>query len=145
MPGIVITNGSVQADEQMYWYAAPGGLAKDGYLVMTFDPQGQGPRSDTFRPGARRTGGLPGAVRRSPVLRYGTEDAINFFLSNPKAALRPGAELRNGGRATRPKQKRTRPEGFSTPPTTRFWHETEGAPGSDFAGHSYGAAGRSPM
>jgi hypothetical protein len=22
MPGIVITNGSVQADEQLYWYAA---------------------------------------------------------------------------------------------------------------------------
>ena len=30
-PGIVITNGSVQADEQMYWYLAQT-LAKDGYL-----------------------------------------------------------------------------------------------------------------
>jgi len=29
MPGIVITNGSVQADEQLYWYAAQA-LAKDG-------------------------------------------------------------------------------------------------------------------
>jgi hypothetical protein len=44
-PGIVITNGSVQADEQLYWYAAQA-LAKDGYVVLTFDPQGQG-QSDT--------------------------------------------------------------------------------------------------
>ncbi|HEV2981509.1 MAG TPA: hypothetical protein VGX51_08760, partial [Solirubrobacteraceae bacterium] len=34
-PGIVITNGSVQADEPLYWFAAQA-LAKDGYEVMTF-------------------------------------------------------------------------------------------------------------
>ncbi|HKN94436.1 MAG TPA: hypothetical protein VJU60_08900, partial [Thermoleophilaceae bacterium] len=39
-PGIVITNGSVQANEQLYWYAAQT-LAKAGYVVLTFDPQGQ--------------------------------------------------------------------------------------------------------
>jgi hypothetical protein len=36
-PGIVITNGSVQVAEQHYWYAAQT-LAKDGHVVMTFDP-----------------------------------------------------------------------------------------------------------
>ena len=49
-PGIVIVNGSVQADEQMYWYAAQA-LAKAGYVVLTFDPQGQG-QSDTLGAGA---------------------------------------------------------------------------------------------
>ena len=44
-PAIVITNGSVQADEQLYWFAAQA-LAKAGYVVLTFDPQGQG-QSDT--------------------------------------------------------------------------------------------------
>ena len=66
-PGIVITNGSVQADEQMYWYAAQA-LAKAGYVVLTFDPQGQG-QSDTLRRGARPERGLPGPDRRAPVLR----------------------------------------------------------------------------
>src|SRR6201999_46466 len=56
-PGVVITNGSVQADEQMYWYAAQA-LAKTGYVVLTFDPQGQG-QSDTFGEGADRGGGGP--------------------------------------------------------------------------------------
>ena len=56
-PGVVITDGSVQADEQMYWYAAQA-LAKDGYVVMTFDPQGQG-RSDTL-------GRVPTKTKASP-------------------------------------------------------------------------------
>src|SRR5918997_4275089 len=44
-PGVVITNGSIQAPEQLYWFAAQT-LAKNGYVVLTFDPQGQG-QSDT--------------------------------------------------------------------------------------------------
>src|SRR3954462_5784549 len=40
-PGIVITNGSVQAGETLYWFAAQT-LAKAGYVVLTSDPQGQG-------------------------------------------------------------------------------------------------------
>ena len=56
-PGIVITNGSVQADEQMYWYAAQT-LAKAGYVVLTFDPQGQGRATPTGR--ARQQRGRPG-------------------------------------------------------------------------------------
>ena len=49
-PGIVITNGSVQADEQLYWFAAQT-LAKAGYVVLTSDPQGQGsPTSRARRP-----------------------------------------------------------------------------------------------
>jgi predicted alpha/beta hydrolase len=36
----------VQADGEMYWYAAQA-LAKAGFVVLTFGPQGQG-QSDTF-------------------------------------------------------------------------------------------------
>ena len=39
-PGVLITNGFVQADEQIYWYAAQA-LAKAGYVVLTFDPRGR--------------------------------------------------------------------------------------------------------
>ena len=66
-PGIVIVNGSVQASETLYWFAAQT-LAKAGYVVLTFDPQNQG-RSDSQRRGARPAGGLPGPERRPPVLR----------------------------------------------------------------------------
>ena len=43
-PGVVITNGSVQAPEQLYW-AQAAALARAGYVVLTWDPQTQG-RSD---------------------------------------------------------------------------------------------------
>ena len=48
-PAIVITNGSIQASEQMYWWAAQT-LAKAGYVVITSDPQGQA-RSDNVGEG----------------------------------------------------------------------------------------------
>lgn len=40
-PGVVITNGSVQATEQLYWFVAQA-LAKAGYVVLTWDA-GPGP------------------------------------------------------------------------------------------------------
>jgi hypothetical protein len=55
-PGIVITNGSVQAPEELYWYIAAD-LARAGYVVMTWDPQGQG-FSDTYGDGADRYDGV---------------------------------------------------------------------------------------
>ena len=66
-PGIVITNGSVQADENMYWYAAQT-LAKAGYVVLTFDPQGQG-QSGHVRAVPRPERGRPGADHGDAVLR----------------------------------------------------------------------------
>src|SRR5581483_10803227 len=85
-PGVVITNGSVQADEQMYWYAAQT-LAKDGYVVLTFDPQGQG-QSDTYGQGADRNEGFPAQSDGRPFYD-GTEDAINFLLSDPSHRYEP--------------------------------------------------------
>src|ERR1700704_577736 len=78
-PGVVITNGSVQADEQLYWFAAQA-LAKAGYVVLTFDPQGQG-QSDTAGESPDQGEGVPAQSDGRPFFD-GTEDALNFFLSS---------------------------------------------------------------
>src|SRR3954453_20337431 len=92
-PGVVITNGSVQADEQMYWYAAQA-LAKAGYVVLTFDPQGQG-QSDTFGEGVDRGEGFPAQSDGRPFFE-GTEDAINFFFSSPEQPYVPESSCSTG-------------------------------------------------
>ena len=83
-PGIVITDGSVQAYEELYYWAAED-LAEAGYLVMTYDVQGQGD-SDLFGsdcPGA--CSGVP--YQQSYNFYQGAEDSLGFFLSgkNPYA------------------------------------------------------------
>src|SRR3989442_3279793 len=78
-PGIVITTGAVQASEQMYWFTAQT-LAKDGYVVMTFDAQGQG-LSDEQGEAPDQSEGSPAQTDGRPFFD-GTEDAINFFVSN---------------------------------------------------------------
>src|SRR3954463_11126321 len=110
-PGIVITNGSVQADEQMYWWAAQT-LAKDGYVVMTFDPQGQG-QSDIFGEGVDRMEGVPSQSDARPFLD-GTEAAIDFFLSTAKRHYEPRASCETGT-SHAPKQDRRVAAGKATP------------------------------
>jgi dienelactone hydrolase len=92
-PGIVITNGSVQADEQMYWYLAQT-LAKDGYVVLTFDPQGQG-QSDTPGAAPDTTEGVPAQSDGRPFYD-GTVDAINFLESTPAHPYKPVTSCRTG-------------------------------------------------
>lgn len=79
LPGIVIQNGSVQAPETVYWWAAQL-LVRSGYVVMTFDPRGQG-RSDQQTPT-----GVQGSNANSPVFWTGLVNAIDFFRSS---AARP--------------------------------------------------------
>jgi dienelactone hydrolase len=90
-PGVVITDGSVQGYENLYYWAAEG-LAQYGYEVMTFDVQGQGD-SDLFPAGCQPSS-CPGVPYQQNYNFYqGTEDALNFFLSahNPgRAALDVG-------------------------------------------------------
>lgn len=76
LPGIIITNGSVQAPETLYWWAAQA-LVEAGYLVMTWDPRGQG-RSDSITPD-----GQLGSNFNDSVFWNGTVDAIDFFHSTP--------------------------------------------------------------
>jgi dienelactone hydrolase len=97
-PGVVITTGSVQGSEHMYWWLAED-LAERGYVVLTYDVQGQGtsetlphqgpvadlPYCDLAAPPA------PGEASPCPEVPfqqtsnfvYGTEDAISFFLATP--------------------------------------------------------------
>src|SRR4051812_45061839 len=92
-PGVVITNGSVQADEQMYWYAAQA-LAASGYVVLTFDPQGQG-QSDTFGEGADRMEGVPAQSDGRPFFD-GTVDALDFLFSTPSEPYVPRPSCSSG-------------------------------------------------
>lgn len=91
-PGVVITNGSVQAPEELYWFAAQI-LAKAGYVVLTWDPQGQG-YSDTFGEGVDQQDGVPSQEGR-PFFD-GTEDALDFFFSSPDAPYRPRLSCTTG-------------------------------------------------
>jgi hypothetical protein len=96
-PGVVITTGSVQGSERMYWWLAQD-LAERGYVVLTYDVQGQG-RSETlphqneqvnalpfcnpFAPPAdEEQGGCPGVPFQQPSnFVYGTIDALDFFTA----------------------------------------------------------------
>ncbi|WP_276258256.1 alpha/beta hydrolase family protein [Haloglomus litoreum] len=76
LPGVVITNGSVQASQTLYWWFADT-LVANGYVVMTYDPRGQG-RSDTTTPdGTRGTNADPTVFVTNQV------DAIDLFRATP--------------------------------------------------------------
>lgn len=79
LPNVVIENGSIQAPEPLYWWMAQA-LVRSGYVVMTFDPRGQG-RSDQQTPS-----GEQGSNANSAVFWNGLVDAIDFFRST---TLRP--------------------------------------------------------
>lgn len=89
-PGIVITPGSIQSPAVGYHWAAQS-LARAGYLVLTFDPQGQG-ESETFghAPGnpLPTLDGVP--FQQAPNFIDGTVDALRFLLSTPGAPYVPG-------------------------------------------------------
>jgi dienelactone hydrolase len=134
-PGIVITNGSVQADEQLYWYAAQT-LAKAGYVVLTFDPQGQG-QSDTQGESPDQQEGTPAQTDGRPFFD-GTEDAIDFFLSNPSRPYEPVPSCESGT-SHAAKQERRAKAGLDAA-YNPFWKLLDPAR-LGIAGHSYGAAG----
>jgi dienelactone hydrolase len=134
-PGVVITNGSVQADEQMYWYAAQT-LAKEGYVVLTFDPQGQG-QSDTYGESPDQNEGFPAQSTGTPFYD-GTEDAINFFLSTPSHPYEPVTSC-NTGTSHAAKQNKRVAAGLDAA-YNPFWQLLDPSK-LGLAGHSYGAAG----
>lgn len=85
LPGVVITPGSVQVTDEMYWWAAQT-LARHGYEVLGFDIQSQG-RSDTFGTGSTLfTNALPQSY---PSFVENTEDALRFLRSTPKEPYSP--------------------------------------------------------
>ncbi len=77
-PGVVITDGSVQAFEELYFWAAED-LAEAGYMVLTYDVQGQGD-SDLF--GTDCPGACTGVPYQQDLNFYqGAEDSLSFMLS----------------------------------------------------------------
>jgi dienelactone hydrolase len=134
-PGIVITNGSVQADEQLYWYEAQT-LAKAGYVVLTFDPQGQG-QSDTLGQSPDENEGVPSQTDGRPFYD-GTEDAIDFFLSTAKHPYEPVASCETGtSHAAKQNERVAQKFDAAYDP---YWKLLK-SNGIGLVGHSYGAAG----
>ena len=134
-PGVVITDGSVQADEQLYWYAAET-LAKAGYVVLTFDPQGQG-QSDTPGQSPDQQEGVPAQSDGRPFFD-GTEDAINFFLSTPSTPYEPVPSCSTG--TSHAAKQDFRVEQALDNAYNPFWAILDSTR-IGLAGHSYGAAG----
>ncbi|MBZ5739523.1 alpha/beta hydrolase [Nocardioides mangrovi] len=152
-PGVVITEGSVQGSEGMYAWLAED-LAERGYVVLTYDVQGQGtsetlPHQDSplhqdmvpfcnpvATPEDGELTGCPGVPSQQlSNFVVGTEDALDFFTSTPSHHY-PNDQ--SGGAS-------------STTPYNPFWRlfdrspdPTPTAPGRDtrvaIIGHSMGAA-----
>jgi dienelactone hydrolase len=134
-PAVVITNGSVQADEQLYWFAAQT-LAKAGYVVLTFDPQGQG-QSDTLGQAPDTMEGVPAQTDGRPFYD-GTEDALNFLLSTPRHPYEPVPSCTSGtSHAAKQRDRLARGLDAGFDPFWQLINPSE----VGLAGHSYGAAG----
>lgn len=92
-PGVVITTGSIQGSQGMYEWLAQD-LAERGYVVLTYDVQGQG-TSETL-PHEDSPLNQPMVPFCNPLdchgvpsqqlgnFTTGTEDALDFFVSDPK-------------------------------------------------------------
>lgn len=90
-PAISITPGSIQVSEPMYWWAAEM-LADHGYVVLSFDAQGQG-RSETFGHDADafETPNFQGVPAQQGINFLDlTVEAVEFLLSRNE----PGKTLR---------------------------------------------------
>ncbi len=132
-PAVVITTGSVQAPETLYWGQAAT-LAKHGYVVMTYDVQGQG-LSDTL-------GEAPDILESVPAqagepFYDGTEDALDFLLSTPEHPYEPRPSC-TSGTSHAAKQNRRAAAGLDD--AYNPLHSLVDGSRIGIAGHSLGAA-----
>ncbi len=120
LPAVIIKNGSVQANEQLYWWAAQP-LVRAGFMVLTADPRGQG-LSDFSTPTGEQGGNVNGNV-----FHEGLVNDIDFLLSSP----------------TQPYPHQARCAGTYPTTTAAFnpFHQSLDASRIGLAGHSFGAAG----
>jgi dienelactone hydrolase len=134
-PGVVITNGSVQAPEQLYWFVAQT-LAKRGYVVLTWDAQNQG-QSDSQGEAPDQNEGFPAQADGRPFFD-GTQDALDFFFSTASKPFVPRKSCESGT-SHAPKQNRRVKAGLNAG-YNPFWRLLD-ASRVGIAGHSFGAAG----
>lgn len=150
-PGAVFINGSVVGYEEAYWYLAQS-LAKAGFVVMTFDTQGEG-NSDQFGAAPDQ---LEDAFAGTPFLGLlgptaatgdflggnglpfydGGEDALDFFLSTPDNPYVPRVS-RSSGTSHAAKQTRRVNAGLNAA-YNPLWHRLDKSR-IGLSGHSYGA------
>jgi dienelactone hydrolase len=132
-PGIVLTTGSVQAPEELYWGQAAT-LAKHGYVVLTYDVQGQG-ASDTLGESPDEFEGVPSQAGQP--FYDGTEDALDFLLSGTRDPYVPRPSC-TSGTVHSAKQERRVAEGFNAAfnPLNDLVDESR----IGIVGHSLGAA-----
>jgi dienelactone hydrolase len=146
-PGIVIINGSVIGFENTYWFLAQA-LAKSGFVVMTFDTQGEG-MSDQFgeapdqledafagTPGVGLLGPQAGLGGNGLPFYDGGEDALDFFLSTPGNPYVP-VPSRTSGTSHAAKQARRVASGLNNA-YNPLWNLLDPTR-IGFTGHSYGA------
>ncbi len=145
-PAVVITTGSIQGTQHMYWWAART-LARAGYLVFTWDVQGQGESEATpHAPGqvvpfvdpdssqGFTDAGVP--FQQAFNFHEGTIDALRFFLSTPADPYTPGGWDAGDVAAARAAQDAGRePIDWFNPLWTVFDGDNLG-----IAGHSLGAS-----
>jgi hypothetical protein len=82
-PGIVITSGSIQGYEAMYHWAARD-LARAGYLVLSWDAQGQGRSEGVGHAPGDPTPTFDGVpFQQAANFVEATVDALEFLLSTP--------------------------------------------------------------
>jgi len=132
-PAIVVTSGSVQAPETLYWGLAAT-LASHGYVVLTYDVQGQS-RSDTFGEGVDQQENVPAQQPSNFV--DGTEEALDFMLSTEANPYVPRVSCTTGT-SHAPKQERRVADGLNAA-FNPFW-ELVDPDRVGVAGQSLGAA-----
>lgn len=146
VPAVVITTGSIQGTQHMYWWAART-LARHGYLVMTWDVQGQGeseatphapgqvvPFVDPSRDQGYTQDGVP--FQQSFNFHEGTIDALRFFLSTPDEPYVPGSwSAADVAAARAAHDSGSEPIDWVNP----LWSSFDGA-NLGLAGHSLGAS-----
>ncbi len=146
-PGVLFINGSIIGYEQGYWFLAQA-LARSGFVVMTFDVQGEG-MSDQF---GQAPDTLEDAFAGTPLLGLaspqrtlggsglpfydGGEDALNFLLSTPAHPYLPVPSRTTGTRHAAKQIARVR-AGLDSAydPLWRMLDRDE----IGVSGHSYGA------
>jgi dienelactone hydrolase len=86
-PGIVISTGAVQAFQEIYFWAAEG-LAEAGYMVLTYDVQGQGRSEQEGDPAYA----LPTATCDDSAFTQGMRDGLRWLRSNSSNPYRTDAQ-----------------------------------------------------